>query len=321
MKRTSVWIGVAALAFGCQVESALTESDPMDPGTHDGGSVTACTECFDQACAWEALECASDPGCAAWLTCAKECAEPDTCFPQCPAPGTSTGNTLRDVLSRCVRDTGCCKIDGEYKEAGPTSTDGGDAGAGGSGGGQPPPDGGDGGSAMYACPEENCESCLLAIKGSSCAGDNPECTSAIADCAHENAPNGPRHCWDYLTARATCASADQPAAACSSEVPEQSLALTVDALACTARYCPACVPDSSGDCVTCQLASCPDEMAALMTTADAQELLWCRYQCRASNDPAACNQTCFADHETGSTIVVDLYACSQSACKAQCATP
>jgi hypothetical protein len=317
MKRTSVWIGVLALAFGCQVESALSESDPMDPGAKDGGSVTACTECFDQACAWEALECASDPGCAAWLTCAKECAEPDTCFAQCPAPGTSTGNTLRDVLSRCVRDTGCCDNNSEYKEAGPTSTDGGDAGAGGSGGMS---DGGAGGGAMYACPEESCESCLAAIKGNSCAGDRPECANAIADCVHENATNGQQHCWSYLTARATCGGQDQPAATCSYEVPEPSLGLTVEALACAAAYCSACFPDSSGDCVTCQLASCPDEMTALMTTADAQELLWCRYQCRASNDPVACNQTCFAQHETGSTIVVDLYACTQSACKALCAT-
>ncbi len=318
MKRTSLWIGVVALAFGCQVQSALSESDPMDPGTKDGGSVTACTGCFDKACAWEALECASDPGCAAWRTCAQECAKPDPCFSQCAAPGTATGNTLRDVLSRCVRDTGCCES-GEFHDAGPTSVDGA-GGASDSDASTLPPDGG-GGGGTYACPEDTCEGCLSAIKGGSCAGDKPACAEAIANCVHEDAANGMQHCWSYLTKRASCGGQDQPAATCSYEVPEPSVALTVEALACAASYCPNCFPDSSGTCVACQLASCPDEMTALMTTADAQELLWCRYQCRASEEPAACNQECFSQHEAGSTVVVDLYACSQSACKAQCATP
>ncbi|MFW5741443.1 MAG: hypothetical protein ACOC1F_13880, partial [Myxococcota bacterium] len=78
------------------------------------------------------------------------------------------------------------------------------------------------------------------------------------------------------------------------------------------------IPASESACLRCQLDACPDEMAAVLSNADAQALLWCRELCKQKPDPPACNQVCFTEHEAGKAAVVELYVCAQSACKTAC---
>lgn len=326
MRRCIVPGFVVLLFASCSSESGLSQSDPMQPSNPtDGGSSTACYRCFEDLCGWEASECASDPGCAGWLSCARPCpadgnGNPSaTCLGDCPDPGSTTGRTLRDVFVGCLEaSTGCC--DGAKPEDGGAGGSGGTSGSAGSGGAGPDMDGGDA-QPTTPCATDGCEACLVAIKEQkSCATGDDACASAMSDCYYENDPEGPRHCWSYLTSYARCAGgAPSPAdGACSYEVPKDSAALTADGLACAATYCPQCIADPERQCVACQLDACPDEMAAVMSTLDAQELLWCRDACSEDADPPACNQACFAKHEAGTAAVIELYVCAQSACKDVC---
>jgi len=316
---------VVLLAASCSKESGLSQSDPMQPSDpNDGGSSTACYLCFEDLCGWEASECASDPGCAGWLSCARPCPADDSgnpsesCLDDCPDPGSTTGRTLRDVFVSCLQaSAGCCG--GSVAKDGGAGGAGGVSGSGGSSGATHNQDGGDV-PPTETCATDGCEGCLLAIKEQkNCATQDDACASAMSDCYFENDPEGPKHCWSYLTSYARCAGAPTPTdEACSYEVPKESTALTAKGLSCAATYCPLCVADSERSCVTCELNACPDEMAAVMSTLDAQELLWCRGACVEDADPPACNQACFAKHEAGTAAVIELYVCAQSACKDVC---
>ena len=68
----------------------------------------------------------------------------------------------------------------------------------------------------------------------------------------------------------------------------------------------------------CQLTSCPGEMEAVLADTDSQDLLWCREECRSHDDPPACNQACYESYQNGSDAVIELYVCTQAACKAAC---
>lgn len=312
------------MPVACDGESALSASDTGDPFEPDDASVAGdCTRCFDDRCGWESSECASDPGCAGWLSCARGCPEDAsgsaaaTCLEDCPDPPTSTGRTLREVLLSCLdANAGCC-TEGEPAQK---DEDGGISGAGGSGGNE---DGGFGGSepAGMACNTADCESCLLAIKAQKeCAVDDAPCATAIADCFHDGDQQGTHHCWTYISRYGQCAGTGTTVTgeACSYALPEGSVELGASALGCAATYCDACFADGERSCVRCQITSCPGEMEAVLANADAQDLLWCREACRNHEDPPACNQGCYESYQAGADAVVELYVCSQSACKLAC---
>lgn len=314
--RTTQGLSILLLLLGaCNSDSGLDGEDPMQPVNGDGGIVTPCAGCFEGLCAWEASECASDPGCARWLTCARDCPSNDqgspdmTCVGLCSEPESSTGRTLRDVFVGCLlSNPGCC-----------SPSEVGDAAAGGDGF-----DGEDGSfdaandaSPPLYCPGETCEGCMLAIEAQDgCAPGDEACGVAIAECHHENDPEGPKHCWSYLTAYGSCA--ESAGEECVHALPEKSVELTFRALGCVTAYCPQCIADPERACLGCQLAACPDEMQALLASGDAQALSWCRSGCRTASDPAACRQACFEDHSDGTPIIIELYVCTQNACKAAC---
>ena len=305
------------LAVSCHSESGLSDSDPMRPGPAGDASASACGYCFDDACGWEASECASDPGCAGWLACARDCpaggqgSPSTTCLDDCPHPGTSTGATLRDVFERCLGESsGCCE--------GANEPIGGEGG----------PDGGGIGDSSYDietpktdfCAVDECEPCLLAIKGQQCGVNDDACSAAIGQCYHEDEPEGARHCWSFVEHYAECAAnpANAAGATCSYAVPEQSLESSTQVLLCAAKYCPSCIPDPDRHCLACQLEACPDQMDALLSDADAQSLVWCRKACDTVTDPYVCRQACLSAHEAGAAAVTELFDCTQAACKGAC---
>jgi hypothetical protein len=285
------------MSLGCQVDAGLSDSDPMTPTVPEAGPVTDCTTCYDALCAWETLECNADPGCAAWMTCARGCSSidegPSSCFGQCEEPASSTGKKLRDVFSRCVSQNKCCGAEGEFlDDAGPVSSD------------APDPK-------LAPCAADGCGACLLVVKEGKCGEDS--CAGTLEACSQDSDVTGASPCWNHLTA------CDQQSEGCSSAVPASSVTVTSQSLACVAAHCPECIPDRDPACTLCQLTACPDEMGALLGSFEAQELLRCRSACPSKDDPTACNQACFSDHEDGKTIVVELYSCTQNACKSPCA--
>lgn len=296
MLRRIVW-GAFVMLAGCQADASLSNSDPMSPHASEAGPVTDCTTCYDALCAWETLECNADPGCASWMSCARGCSAieegPSACFGQCEQPDSTTGQRLRDVFLRCVSQNECCGAEGEFlDDAGPVSSDAQD-------------------SKLAPCAADGCEACLMVVKAGKC-GEN-SCAGTLEACFLDVDPAGASACWNYLTA------CGQQSEGCSNAVPASSVKVTSQSLACVASHCPDCIPDRDPACTLCQLTSCPDEMGALLGSFEAQELLRCRSACPSSEDPTECNQACFTEWEAGKTIVVELYACTQNACKSACA--
>ena len=190
------------IPIACTSESDLSPAETGDPFAPGDASVTGdCQRCFEERCGWEASECASDPGCASWLTCARDCTADSSgsvlasCLDDCPDPDYSTGDTLRDVLVSCLNTNAGCCWGGEV----PESLEGGVGGAAGSGGTN---NGGNAGAVVGGpdCANEGCEDCLLAIQGQdSCAVDDDVCATAIEECYHDGEQEGEKHCWTYLT--------------------------------------------------------------------------------------------------------------------------
>lgn len=301
----------------CGGGTALDPSDPMTaPGDGDGGTVLrACALCFENSCAWQTVECASDPACARWLTCARDCGPGDddtpspSCLDSCEQPSALQSQRYRDALASCFQATGgCCSDANQTPDA--SAVDSGQV-----------YDAAEAPYAPMACNAEGCKTCLLAMKDANpCVKDDAICPGLLSDCYFENAPNGPQHCWNFLVAYGQCSSGPSPTGSpCSYDVPAPSVGTTAGAMACAARHCPQCMPDPRGACVSCQLGSCPDEMRGLLQSAAAQNILWCRASCETSANATACKQACLDGHDDLIPTLSALLTCTQQACESSCA--
>lgn len=330
MKNTSAWRWIVLLSLGCTGTPLLDANDDMakDPSSASGPIAQLCDACFESDCAWPVTECAADPECARWLTCAEQCPTgsetwSSSCVTACPQPSTARGLELRGDLVSCASTTeGCCGAEaGEFDaDAGSIGVDAGGGnwgGSGGAGGGGPT-------AADHACPGDSCASCLWSVlhdkEGCTSAGSNPACMATIEACAHENqsVEGENSDCWKYVT-RADCTNAAASDNPCGHVVPEVSSDLTLATLDCAVAYCPSCFPGGNAACYACQSAQCPDELALLMTNAELQEMQWCLDRCSREDDQAQCRQSCRdVDPE-----VLELYqiviSCRQEYCAAPCA--
>ena len=333
--RTS-WGWLLALVVGCSSTPLLDAEDDMggSGASTSPGTLAGTCSCLETSCEWPVTECAAEPDCATWLSCAKQCPMTtdqwsSSCVDSCPEPGTSRGAQLRDDLVLCASTTpGCC---GDQDEPPAPARDAGyeavvDSGAGGGGG--------SGGSAPIGatdaiCPGETCNACLLAIKGNKdgCAsGPDPTCGETIAACYHENGypeTAETNHCWQYVT-RADCNltnASDVLEGDCGYEVPPESDELTYKTLQCALSHCPICFPGANADCFACQLDACPDESNALMHDAEAQRLQWCFEACTEQNDQAGCRLACQQEHGAGMEVLQLLLACKKNNCEQACGAP
>lgn len=318
----------------CSSTALLDEQDDMSSGgvAPETGQVgVICDTCLESTCQWQVTECAAEPSCARWYTCAVQCpavegqAPWDTsCISSCEEPDTTTGKRLRDDLLTCVRNAETCCGVTELRD--PTTEP--DAGYGGSAGGNQLPGGGGNANdyAAGACGGDTCQACLFAIKANTegcLESADAACSQTISDCYHENGypENGAVNaCWLVVTRR----DCNRPGTdiqlpdECGYAVTGDSLDRALATLQCATKYCEACVPGGDQECFACQLASCPDEVQAWMGNVDAQRLTWCLEGCANAADPTSCKKACRDANQAGQLVLQSLLSCKQTACEASC---
>lgn len=106
----AVVVGAVATLVACSADEG---GGTAGTGGSEGGGPTfgdsTCFACLSPACAKEQAACASDPGCAAYLSCSKAC-PPDpngyvatACESSCPAGDTSAAQAARAALLACYQ--------------------------------------------------------------------------------------------------------------------------------------------------------------------------------------------------------------------------
>lgn len=122
----------AWMAFSCSSEESGGGS--AGGGGTDAGSTpfasSPCFACLEQSCAAEQSTCGSDPGCAAFLDCAKSCPTDQSgnvsqaCQSACPVGETSSAQAARLALVTCQQGGAglACKECGFGPDAGGSSS-------------------------------------------------------------------------------------------------------------------------------------------------------------------------------------------------------
>lgn len=329
------WGWAVALFVGCTGTPLLDTQDDMGANgpSSSPGTIDDVCNCLDESCAWPVTECAAEPDCAGWLTCAKQCPTgtdtwSSSCISGCPEPGTARGQQLRDDLLLCASTApGCCGESLDERapdaEADAEPTDWNDV----DGGALDATMGGYDPALGPVCPGTSCDACLWAViankEGCAAAGPDPTCSETIGSCYHENGypEQGINHCWRFVT-RSDCLNPnaeDLLAGECGYAVPIESEALTDKTLGCAIEYCPVCFPRADAVCFACQLEACPDEFSAFMHDADAQRLQWCFEACEGATEKAACRASCQQSSGDGAEVLSLLLACRKTACEQACA--
>lgn len=278
--------GLARLAFfawlvGCSTTALMDSMEDDMAGSRSGESVqSACSACFENICAWQTTECAADPGCATWLTCAKEMALAEAEDPECSKGLGPTATSLKDALVRCIDSTRCCDgpSDGGPdlvdSEAPPTGVggSGGQAGSGGSAGG------------------ENYDS------SSTCT----ECVKVQCDVSACDSSDG---CITFLGKFSTCVKEARMSNAGDARALEACLfPFALDAYTsgglqafldvvfdCINDDCSGpCTLDPGKVCAACQQSKCLSEYSSVFTDASAVLGLWCRSYCQRNPEDGDC---------------------------------
>lgn len=309
---TTLAAAVLVLA-GCQADSlqASEIDNHGPPADNDASATPSCETCFGKNCWWESTECAGDPDCAHWMACARQCS-PDVelqtpssnCVSACTKPSTQTGQKLHDALAACTETYQCCAAD--INGASPD------------GGTWVPKEGGP--TERIECASETCSGCVVLLRGPATAS----CPSAAGQCAAtaEQCIGGSNDCSDFVVRFATCTSPDGtstvPVEDCAREVPAATADTVVSMLGCLAKLCDRCVPTADEPCITCEVASCPDEMQALVQDVEAQKLWWCRRRCAAETNVAACESSCATQYPDGMPVLSTLGDCLSQRCASEC---
>ena len=324
---------------GCSTSSLMDATDDMGGSTSGGngsGSNSACSACFEKDCAWQVTECAAEPDCAKWLTCAQSVpasssggADAAWLRDSCNQEMGPTASTLRDTLASCLVVGGCCTGAGEA-DVGAVGADSGGANYGEDGSNTVAPGGpnGDG----WDCPsgECGCEECLFALKHGEIE-EQAECTTAVQQCVES------AECSRYFTGFLACAAGASTDDANTDTASQKSLAACLFAKAhedgggegfeqfvssvygCATGFCRSyCVPEDAQSCVQCQQTWCEGELEALLTDSDAVMGSWCRAYCQVHPEDAACPDLC-APHLEASQETLGLFGqCVQTSCGDDC---
>lgn len=91
----------------CSSDEAGAQGKPADAGGDATFAESACGKCVAQACASEALACAGDAQCAAWLTCLQSCpaasgAVEPACASNCVPPPSGPGGDAQKAFASCM---------------------------------------------------------------------------------------------------------------------------------------------------------------------------------------------------------------------------
>jgi len=337
-----VALGCLASLISCSTSGLMGGSEDDMSGSRPAGDVnSACSACFENNCAWQTTECAADPSCATWLTCAKTAPMADFGGVDESSLGarctdvTGTARALQDSVVACVTTDGCCAVRAELPGGGGA---GGNYDAVDSGALGPAMDGGNewGDAAVadghWSCPEDNC-TCLQCIEGSS-SDVNSACASAMASC-------GTTKCSVFASAYAGCHQqvGSTNAAGSSPEGAQRALEscmflVVLDKFAtedvhyregfeqfmqtafdCVAVTCSTyCIPEEAQACVACQQKVCADELENFRTSTDAVLATWCRSYCQTHPEDAECPGKCGPYLQGGADTLSTYGECVQSNC-------
>lgn len=333
---------VAHAVIGCSTSSLMESTDDMG-GTTSGsgtGSGSACSACFDTHCAWEVTECAADPSCSQWLSCARNAPagapglDASWLAQSCVAPTSPTTSGLQSNLANCLTESSCCAENGGYVD----DPDASNVGAGGAGGGAGPIPGsgggnggdyvdGDGGAentSGWQCDvEERC--CLYCFKALGSV-DTLACESAPA-CVEDPACNAFFHLYaECVETAAANTSGDRQRAieAClfqsSGETPPDAITLFMTTMfPCAVESCANhCFFDNAVPCLSCKAESCHDEMTSYAQDYNAMMGSWCRSYCQVHPDDGDCPGKCTPFLQEGAATLQSYGQCVQAACSGSC---
>lgn len=326
----------------------MDATDDMGGPSSDGSGQTGgyeCSACFETDCAWESTECAADPECAEWLSCAKNAPagasgglDPDWLDQSCGGSMGPTASSLRNALASCLTGTPCCE--GRTEDSGGDPALGGaDAGAYGDtdapGGGQGGTDGNGAGDANapvpggWACDGENC-TCKTCLAGVATAGANEDdCAGAFEACM-ANQP-----CHDFAVGYSGCLqqtdSASDPASgsqrgleAClfhkALEYPGGFEFFMTTVYPCALSKCGQyCVLNPALECAQCQQLRCADALEVFHATPDAMLLKWCHAYCQLHPNDGDCPGKCepYVNNAALSRLQM-LGECVQASCPDEC---
>ena len=288
----------AALVFAalCLVASCSSDSAP-NGGAGTGGSEAgapsfgdgACYTCLSQACAPEQTACASDPGCAGYLSCTHACpADPSgyaaaDCESACPIGDTSAAQAAHAALISC-RESGAgqsCTTCGFAPDGG-TNTD-------------PPP--------------------ILTQK---CAASSQvdACDRCLAEkcCDSMDAVSKPGPAADLASCWFGCQD-NQCRADCAAKLPDGipgfggwSACLTVNCIG------PGTCPSKLGPCSSCTYQKCGNELATCLVDTECYLTRECSANCTGPD----CVNTCRDAHPGGLKVFDDLALCLQVKCTTEC---
>lgn len=254
----------------------------------DGYGASACGQCVQASCAAEIDACASDPGCAQYLTCLYACPLDATgnadsaCAGACGVPDSSTAQAARAAVEACraygagALDCPDCGVSGNthplLNQECPASQDP---------------------NACFKCEDEHCCETYAACKS------DPEC-DALATCLKACPTVG------YDACAADC-EAMHPAG-----VGEFGARLACLTVFCT-EACAGAAPDPCSECVNTR---CGDELMTCWANAECYLLFECSTPC--SPDDQACFDACFSAHPDGVQDFTTFGVCSTQACSAEC---
>jgi len=340
-----VALGCFASLISCSTSGLMGGSEDEMAGSQSAGNVnSACSACFENNCAWQTTECAADPACATWLTCAKtapmgDFGGVDESFVRASCSDVSgTAGALQDSVVECVTVDGCCAARTDLP------------GGGGTGGNYDSADGGavaptmDGGNAWegdaestgdghWSCPEDSC-TCLQCLEGSKNSDQDNACGAALAAC-------GTTKCSVFMSAYAGCHQqvGSANAAGSSPEGAERALdscmfLVVLDKFAtgdvqyqegfeqfmqtafdCVAVTCSQyCIPEEAQGCVACQQKVCADELENFRTSTAAVLGTWCRSYCQTHLEDAECPGKCGPYLQEGAETLSTYGECVQSNC-------
>jgi hypothetical protein len=341
-------VAISTLLVGCSTTGLMDSTDDMGGSSSGGGSKTgdlACSACFDTYCAWEVTECAADPECAEWLTCARGAPgnasgsiDREWLSNSCVDATGPTATTLQNALSACLTGTVCCEggapTNGTDASAMPGAADDGGMYGGGGGSGAGPVEYGDSGQdnsdGTWTCPTAQCGclDCLYAFKHGELP-DDTECTAAIQACAGNEA------CGRFLGGFAECMQADTTNAATGDQRALEAC-LFVEATGdwaleggfeqfmetvypCATGPCNSyCVVETARHCIQCQEQWCEAEYTAYLSDGNALLGTWCRSYCQTHPDDGQCPGKC-APYLQAGVETLQLYGqCVQASCPDDC---
>jgi hypothetical protein len=287
--RTSLGVlGVAGViaAVACGEAVPVNTSGAGGSGERYGNS--ECGECALDACGAALAECDADPGCAAYLACLKECpvaadgdADPE-CEAACPvAEGTTTAEAVARM--RYCRESGdgglLCPPCGKTQQTDPCLMQS----CGPSEETNP----------CYKCDDENCCELFEAYLA------NPE-AQALLLCLQ------------------ACGNDDFCHFDCYDMHPD-GVADVGARMSCLGILCGVECGSAGNPCNDCTKAKCPSQEIQCGKNADCFLIRVCEVECELlGGEPAACIETCLAQHPNGVDAFYSLVACVAEECLNVC---